>query len=182
MGLAAVYGTVEAHGGQISLTSPAQGGALFTILLPAAGSGPEADAPSALSPSPAPEGPRRVLIVDDEPLVLRLLEAQLGNLGHEVRALASGGGEALAAFGEDPDGFDLVLLDLGLPDLSGPQVFRRLRAIRPKLSIVIASGFALNEEAQSLIDLGAASFLPKPFTLSELQTALADALGLQQTV
>ncbi len=107
--------------------------------------------------------PAILLVEDDEPIasgLSRVLEAQ----GYAVRRLARGG-PAVAAVGND---VDLVVLDLGLPDVDGIDVCRRLRAARPDLAIVILTARDQELDIVAGLDAGADDYLVKPFRLSEL--------------
>jgi DNA-binding NtrC family response regulator len=100
----------------------------------------------------------------------------LEQLGFEVRA-TDGGRSALAAFREDPDGFALVLVDVTMPDMSGDQVFRELRKIRPDVKVVLASGHSQQELVSQFAGKGLAGILQKPFTLETLRSKLEAALA-----
>jgi PAS domain S-box-containing protein len=173
LGLAAVYGTVKAHHGAVAVESTPGSGTTFTLWLPAA-AGAEADE--------APEAGRgagrgaRILVVDDEKLVRDTLVRVLRRAGHEVLT-ASRGQEALATYQEAWRAIDLVVLDLMMPDLGGPEVHARLRQRNPAARIVLSSGYALEGEARELLRAGRTWLLQKPFTLDDVQRVVAEALA-----
>jgi len=106
----------------------------------------------------------KVLIVDDEPQILRALRVTLQARDYEV-VTAAGGAQALrAAAAEHPD---LVLLDLGLPDLDGVEVIRRLRTWT-QVPIVILSGRMHSVDKVEALDAGADDYVTKPFSIDEL--------------
>jgi DNA-binding response OmpR family regulator len=105
-----------------------------------------------------------ILIVEDDDAIASGLERVLTGQGYGVRRLAEGGG-AVEAAGDD---VALVLLDLGLPDIDGVEVCRRLRAARPDLAILIISARGDELDVVAGLDAGADDYLTKPFRLSEL--------------
>ncbi|WP_175084697.1 response regulator [Candidatus Frankia nodulisporulans] len=106
----------------------------------------------------------RILLVEDEPQLLRALRINLHSRGHEVRA-ATGGAQALAeAAGHPPD---LVVLDLGLPDLDGVDVIRGLRGWT-RVPIIVLSGRTSGPDKIAALDAGADDYVTKPFSIEEL--------------
>ena len=105
----------------------------------------------------------RILLVEDDDAIATGLERVLAGQGYAVRRVARGGA-ALAAV----DGVALVLLDLGLPDMDGLDVCRRLRSLRPDLSIVILTARDTEIDVVAGLDTGADDYLVKPVRLSEL--------------
>jgi two-component system KDP operon response regulator KdpE len=119
--------------------------------------------------------PVRVLVIDDEPAIRRLLKTSLAAEGYEVVDAATGG-EGLAAFGRTR--FDLVLLDLGLPDIEGRDVIRRIRekGLTPIIVLSIRSDERGKVEA---LDAGADDYVTKPVGMDELNARLRAALRHQ---
>jgi two-component system KDP operon response regulator KdpE len=114
----------------------------------------------------------RILVVDDEPQILRSLRTTLASHGYDVQTAATGE-EALAAVdGRLPD---LVLLDLVLPGLSGLEVCRHLRA-RSSLPILVLSARGDERDKVAALDLGADDYLTKPFGVNELLARIRAAL------
>ena len=111
--------------------------------------------------------PLRILLVDDDLLVVAGATAMLEELGHEVSS-ATSGADALTLVG--PHGhFDLMLTDYMMPGMSGAQLAAQVRALHPSLPILLASGFA---ELEGAVET-AWPRLPKPFSLGDLSAALA---------
>lgn len=117
--------------------------------------------------------PKTVLIADDEPGVRRAIDRILTRAGHRVLAAADGR-EALALFESDPDIVDAVVLDLGLPDIEGLAVLRRIHDRRSHLPFVLTSGLYPEELS---VDGVVYAFLPKPFGSDALIDALARAVA-----
>jgi two-component system NtrC family response regulator len=107
----------------------------------------------------------RILVVDDEPAQRELVAGYLARHGFEVTQ-AGGGAEALARFRRE--GFDLVLTDQKMPDVSGLQVLREVRAISPVAAVIIVTAYGSIETAVDAIKAGAADYLTKPLNLDEL--------------
>ncbi|MFZ5815139.1 MAG: response regulator transcription factor [Bacillota bacterium] len=105
-----------------------------------------------------------ILIVDDEPRIQRFIRANLRAAGYEV-LLASTGGEAIAACEQQEP--DLLLLDLGLPDIDGLEVFQRIRRFSRLPVIILTARSASSDKVQGL-DLGADDYIIKPFDVDEL--------------
>lgn len=114
-----------------------------------------------------------VLVIDDEPIVRDSVRLVLEARGLRV-ATVGDGREALSH--PAADGCRLVLCDLMLPESSGLDLLRALRARRPALPVVMITGYATAERALQALQAGAAGFLPKPFDESELLTLVRRAL------
>jgi two-component system response regulator AtoC len=119
----------------------------------------------------------KVLVVEDEEGLRELLKASLGRLGHQVRACASAE-DALACLASyDPD---VVLTDLKLPGMSGEDLLRRLKRLKPALPVVVLSGFGRAKDIVDVIRAGAEDYLSKPVEASDLQVVLLKALEKQR--
>ncbi|ADL44166.1 MULTISPECIES: response regulator [Micromonospora] len=106
----------------------------------------------------------RILVVDDEPQILRALRINLRARGYDVEVAGSGAAALKAAAGHPPD---LVVLDLGLPDLDGTDVIRGLRGWTA-VPIIVLSGRAGSEDKVAALDAGADDYVTKPFGVDEL--------------
>lgn len=106
----------------------------------------------------------RILVVEDDPTIWRGLQQALGAQGYEA-AWAATGAQALSRAAES---FDLVLLDLGLPDLDGVEVCRRVRADHPNTTVIILTARSDEIDVVIGLDAGADDYLTKPFRLAEL--------------
>jgi CheY-like chemotaxis protein len=173
LGLALVHGTVADFGGVIDVATQVGVGTTFTIWLPAAGETPRllAEPPDAL-----PRGNGEiVMIVDDERSLVALAEETLAGLGYEPVGFDSSVA-ALHAFRADPERFDLVLTDETMPDLTGTELAREMRQLRPDIPIILMSGYSgpiLSERAQAaeVIDV-----LRKPLVRRDIAVPVSRAL------
>jgi CheY-like chemotaxis protein len=113
----------------------------------------------------------RVLVVDDEHLVRVVVQLGLEKSGFHVR-LASSGQEAIHLYQEHKDGIDLVLLDVRMPDLDGPQTLDVLRQLNPNVLVCFMSGNTGAYQWEDLLGRGAAEVIAKPFHLDRLTSVL----------
>ena len=167
LGLSMVHGLAAQSGGRLTIDSRPGQGTTIGLYLPAT------DRARGASPAPAPAAEPvttrtlHILAVDDDRLVLTNTVAILEDLGHRVTPAASGK-DALARLAAE-DGIDLVVTDQLMPGMTGSQLARRIRRSAPTLPILIVSGFAEFDEA----DTGAFPLLAKPFDRNGLSRALA---------
>src|SRR6476659_696039 len=113
-----------------------------------------------------------VLVVDDEPHLLRALSMNLTSRGYHVTPAATGAAALDIAATQRPD---LVVLDLGLPDLDGLEVIRRLRERHIEMPILVLSARSGSQEKVTALDLGANDYVTKPFDMNELVARLRAA-------
>jgi two-component system, cell cycle sensor histidine kinase and response regulator CckA len=116
----------------------------------------------------------RILLVDDDPLILSLGGELLEKMGYEVETAALGE-EVVERFHQDPPP-DLVILDCNLPGLSGLEVMRRLLISHPGAKVLMASGFFSRQEMAELKAAGAAGFLTKPFRIGAAKSLIEEIL------
>ncbi|MCA9539413.1 MAG: response regulator [Myxococcales bacterium] len=116
----------------------------------------------------------RVLLVDDHIAILRVTCRMLERLGHDV-TVAERGAQAIEMFRSKAPPIDLIILDLGLPDMSGAEVLRAMPADWAAVPVIISSGAGANVVDQTLTDRRIAGRLDKPYSLQDLRTALEQA-------
>jgi PAS domain S-box-containing protein len=177
LGLSAVLGIIRGHRGALFVESQPGAGTTFRVALPA--HEPEAAAsqepPAAATTAGAPlRG--RVLLVDDEHTVRQVAATVLTR--HGVRVLqAADGNEALQLCRERTHAFDLILLDLTMPGLSGEETLRQLRVFDQRQKVVVMSGYSEVETMRRCASLGVAGFLAKPFEIDTLLSRVRQHLA-----
>ncbi len=115
------------------------------------------------------DAPKRILMVDDEPVVLEALEAVLALKGYDV-VLAASGRAALRELRKDR--FDLIFLDLFLPDIGGAAVLKAIKRRDPEVVVVLITGLPHHEEAIAALEYDPAMMLPKPIKLPDIESVL----------
>lgn len=179
LGLSMVHGIVAAHNGLIAVESAAGRGTIFRIYLPLERRAPDTQVAPAAAEGPAEpasaHGSERVLLVDDETDITDVLLIGLDRLGYEVAAVTDPL-EALAAFEEDPDAFDVVLSDFSMPGLDGNSLIRRLREIRPQLRTILWSGLD-RSQVEGDFDRIANAFLQKPASPRQVGLAIRSVMA-----
>ncbi len=117
----------------------------------------------------------RIMVVDDEKMLLILTSEILRNAGYDV-VTAQSGFECLDLFRASPRKFDLVLLDLSMPLMDGEETFNRLRALRPDVRIMLCTGFVHQERLNHMLASGLSGFIQKPLGAKEYLAAVRNAL------
>ncbi|HTM45349.1 MAG TPA: ATP-binding protein [Polyangiaceae bacterium] len=177
MGLAAVYGTLQAHGGGVSVESAPGEGSTFALFLPRCDPPTDAERESVVTklvhPSAQEFAGARVLLGEDEPDVAGVIASSLEQMGIAVETCADGQA-ALNRFKQSPDAFDLVILDQMMPQLSGAQVLGLVRAERASIPVLITSGYTGEDDTVPLTR--ADEFLRKPFGVEEVQAVVRKLL------
>lgn len=133
--------------------------------------------PNAEAPGPAERPqPRTALVIDDEALIRWSVSETLGDLGYAV-SQAADGQTALTAITDAPAGFDVVVLDLRLPDVDDLSLLGRVRELLPGALVVLMTAFGTAEVVADAFELGVVGVLNKPFELSELSRLLRAGSG-----
>jgi two-component system cell cycle sensor histidine kinase/response regulator CckA len=179
LGLATVYGIVKQHGGLVVVNSEVGKGTSFQIYFPAA-SGVHEPAEAARDFKPMP-GTETILLAEDHPGLRETAQEMLQELGYHVLAAADGK-KALELFRKNSDRVDLIIMDVVMPGISGPEVYARISELRAGIAVIFTTGYA--PEAKSLgsmLEKGA-TILKKPYSLSILSQMVRAALGHQVEV
>lgn len=175
LGLATVYGIVQQLGGSVGIESSPEKGTTVRIHLPKAVRGESGE--RALAPPSLERQVREtVLVVEDLDPLRKLVQRMLVQLGYRVHSAASAK-EALSIAGEVGVEIDLLLSDIVMPGMDGRDLARTLKALRPKLRIVLMTGYSdLFSEGSDAHDLGADAIVQKPFSRSQIKDVLAGVL------
>jgi two-component system cell cycle sensor histidine kinase/response regulator CckA len=175
LGLATVYGIVGAVGGQISFVSQPGVGTTFRVYLPRTGEAPTTRTETHVS---ADGGTERILLVEDEPAVRALVSQVLSGRGYQL-LVAEDVHDALRIAAEQP--FDMIVTDVVMPGLRGPDLVRQVLAIRPDVRVLFMSGYADEDLPEAgLLEAGAA-FLQKPFSADELARRIRTILDADRS-
>ena len=178
LGLAIVRQLVELHGGTVTADSPGEGqGATFTVTLPAIASPEKLDARKPAAIAPLNLGGVRVLVVDDEADTRELLVFVLEPVGIVVKTAASAA-EALKLI--EPFEPQLLISDIGMPEMNGYELIRAVRALPPEQASIPAlslSAFSANADRQRSLEAGFDKHLTKPTDLERLVAIIAQMLG-----
>jgi CheY-like chemotaxis protein len=174
MGLAVVHGIVKNHGGAIEVFSQPNVRTEFRVFFPIAAV--EATQNNTVTDDALPVGNERILLVDDEEMVLDIMRKTVAKLGYRVDA-STDSRAALEMFREHPERYDLVVTDMTMPNLTGKQLAMEVKLIRPEIPIILCSG--VNEDSAS--DTGIAEFAMKPLGMKQLARLIRDVLDKGHT-
>jgi len=173
LGLSVVHGIVKNHNGAISVNSEPGKGTTFNIYFPIIERVP---IPKPTIDEDLPTGKERILLVDDEELIVELGRQRLERLGYQVESTTSPL-EALDLFRSKSDHFDLVITDLTMPKMTGDKLIKEILNIRPDVPIIICTGFNKKIDAEKSRSIGASGHLEKPHENRELAITIRKVLG-----
>ena len=176
LGLAVVHGIMVDHGGFVTVESEVGRGSTVSVHFPLMKPAEDPDPAAMPETKTVSRGTERILVVDDERSIARLLRQMLEGLGYTVTA-REGGLDALAVFGKAPDQFDLVITDMTMPNLTGDKLARRIREIRPEIPVIICTGFSDRISPETADAAGVTACLTKPIPRADLARAVRRALN-----
>jgi nitrogen-specific signal transduction histidine kinase/CheY-like chemotaxis protein len=172
LGLSVVHGIIKSHDGVITVSSTPGKGTTFDIFFPKIESDEIQEPQSSESNNKERE---MILLVDDEEMMVDVTRQILERLGFDVVAKTSSI-EALEAFQEEPDEFDLVITDQVMPNMTGTQLAKSLISIRPDIPVILCSGFPEDVSTEELKSIGIKEFFMKPISREEIAVIIRAVL------
>ena len=174
LGLATLYGIIKQNNGCIDVCSAPGKGTTFNIYLPRH-DGKGLPAPADLSAAPTGRGHETILLVEDEPTILRMTARMLAMQGYAVLT-AGTPGEAVRLAQEHAGDIDLLMTDVVMPEMNGRDLAKNLLNLYPQLKRLFMSGYTADIIAHhGVVDEGV-HFIQKPFTMKDLSAKLREAL------
>ncbi len=122
------------------------------------------------------KGSGTILIVDDEEMVLDVGVRVLKKLGYTVLE-SNNGRHTVELYAKVQDKIDLVILDIVMPDMSGGDVYDRLKEINPDVKVLLASGYSIDDQAREIMERGCDDFIQKPFSLKSMSEKISGILS-----
>ena len=174
MGLALVHGIAKSHGGAVTVHSEVGKGTSFHVYLPLVEE--DTDILETAQDSVAlPTGTERILFVDDEKVAVDTMQAMLEKLGYKVTARTSSI-EALEAFRNNPQKFDLVITDMTTPNMTGKDLAKELMSIRSDIPIILCTGFSEKIDERRAGEMGIRAFVMKPIVMGQIANTIREVL------
>jgi len=173
MGLSVVHGIVRGMGGTIQVYSEPGKGTKFNVYFPL--DKKFSEEPIIQDMQNIVGGTERILLVDDEEGVINMGKRMLAYLGYQVTCHTSSL-DALKAFQENPDGFELVITDMEMPNMTGDKLSVELTKIRPDIPVLLCSGFSETMTREKAASLGIKDFLLKPISIKILSQKIREVI------
>ncbi|VAX25908.1 hypothetical protein MNBD_NITROSPINAE02-436 [hydrothermal vent metagenome] len=174
LGLSIVHRIVKEIGGYISFISSRGAGTTFTICFPL--SGEQVEPEITQTDTTLIQGGKRILVVDDDAYIVEFVTTALSEQGYEV-ICCSDSAEALSAFLEAPEAFDIIVTDLTMPGLTGIELALRIKATRPDIPIILCTGYRSKVTKEEIKKSGIAKVMIKPISTTELSFAIGRLSG-----
>ncbi len=173
LGLSTVYGILKQHNGMVDVDSEPGEGTVFKVYLPVTEKpvSPE----GAPAPQKVPGGNETILVAEDDPNVLVLVTRLLESRGYGV-VVARDGEEAAGIFAEKMEEIGLVIMDVVMPKMSGPSLFKKIRAMHKTVPILVSTGYAANTLDSNFLSSNGLRMIQKPFAPTELFLSVRQAI------
>jgi PAS domain S-box-containing protein len=169
LGLSIVHGIVKSHQGYINVESIPLKGTIFTLYFPVHAENTPASVPA--DPSVEKRNNETILIVDDEELIREMLKEFLEEQGFTV-ITAANGQEALKIYQHQTAAIDIVITDLGMPEMGGEELYACLRRVNPSAKVMVSSGYLDKSTKDKLLSMGIKDVLTKPYRFENIQAAI----------
>jgi CheY-like chemotaxis protein len=174
MGLSVVHGIVASHGGAIDVETEVDRGTSFIIYLPQA-TEQEGEELFALEGEIARGNAERVLLIDDEDSVVDIASSMLERSGYKVQAFTDSVA-ALEYFRGHPDEIDVVVTDQTMPNLTGLELAKQIKATRPGIPVILCTGYSKVVSPERARQEGLSDYIFKPYSADDLARALNQVL------
>ena len=172
MGLAVVHGIVKNHSGVVTVESNVGEGATFNVFFPLAKESAEVEVPEIEQPQ---QGHETILVVDDEPSIVYMTAQMLRRMGYRVEARVDPH-EAIELLQAGSPKIDLVISDMTMPQMTGIQLFEKMKMIQPEIPVIICTGHSDLINPKKAKELGIAALAMKPITRQVITKAVRDVL------
>lgn len=175
LGLSVVHGIIKSHGGHILVSSKVDIGTTVDIWLPTCSR--MVETMTVLQPEEnLPAGSERILVIDDEPSIVRILQRNLENAGYKVKCCTDSV-EAIETFRSTPESYDLVLTDMTMPTMSGLKLAKEIKAINTKIPIILCTGYSEGIDINGNLPKDLDGILMKPLDKVQLLSTIRDLLN-----
>ena len=175
LGLAMVHGIVREHDGIIQVYSELGRGTIFRLYFPVIDSPPAAEVPE-VEPVLVESGGQHILFVDDEETILSVAREAFPVFGYKITTF-SHPEEALSAFQENPELFDLLITDMTMPQMTGVELAKKIMACDAQLPIILCSGYSTLIDRDSAREIGIREYVSKPVTAAKLVKIIRKVLA-----
>ncbi len=176
LGLVMVDAIMKQHRGIVDVESEPGVGTAVTLYLPRCHDEEQATGEASALEQRTSGAAGTVLVIDDDPIVRGVTVKMLDSCGYAILT-ATSGEEGIMQYRDHLGRIDAVFLDMSMPGISGVDVFEELRRIDPCVRVLLSSGFTEDDRMERLVREGAAAFLPKPFTMTQLAAKLREVIG-----
>ena len=173
LGLSLVLSIIKGFGGETHVESKSGEGTLFEIFLPA--SDKALSAAPVTAPAVACGGHEGILLAEDEEVIRGMAQIGLESKGYRVFAAADGAA-AISIYREHWREIDIVIADMVMPRMSGPELFAQVKEVNPGVRVIVSSGYSHDQEGQRMLRHGCLGYLQKPYNIESLNQLVRSVL------